>query len=52
VGWRISTCMTTDFVLDALKQALYARQPGSEGALIHHSDQSSQYVNIRYEPNA
>jgi len=48
VGWRVSTRMTTDFVLDALEQALYARQPGSEGALIHHSDRGSQYVSIRY----
>lgn len=23
--------MTTDFVLDALEQALYARQPGEDG---------------------
>jgi putative transposase len=48
VGWRVSTSMTTDFVLDALEQALYARQPGSDGALIHHSDRGSQYVSIRY----
>lgn len=27
VGWRVSTSMKTDFVLDALEQALYARQP-------------------------
>lgn len=27
VGWRVSSSMTTDFVLDALEQALYARQP-------------------------
>jgi transposase InsO family protein len=48
VGWRVSSSMTTDFVLDALEQALYARQPGSDGALIHHSDRGSQYVSIRY----
>lgn len=48
VGWRVSTSMTTDFVLDALEQALCARQPGSEGSLIHHSDRGSQYVSIRY----
>jgi len=48
VGWRVSTFMTTDFVLDALEQALYARQPGSDGSLIHHSDRGSQYVSIRY----
>ena len=28
VGWRVSNSMKTDFVLDALGQALYARQPG------------------------
>ena len=27
VGWRVSTSMQTDFVLDALEQALYARRP-------------------------
>jgi putative transposase len=48
VGWRISSSMTTDFVLDALEQALYARQPGDDGTLIHHSDRGSQYVSIRY----
>ena len=48
VGWRVSRSMQTDFVLDALEQALYARKPLREGALIHHSDRGSQYVSIRY----
>jgi putative transposase len=48
VGWRVSRSMQTDFVLDALEQALYARQPEREDALIHHSDRGSQYVSIRY----
>jgi putative transposase len=48
VGWRQSSSMHTDFVLDALEQALYARQPEREDALIHHSDRGSQYVSIRY----
>ena len=48
VGWRVSSSMHTDFVLDALEQALYARQPSPEEALIHHSDRGSQYVSIRY----
>jgi putative transposase len=47
VGWRVSRSMHTDFVLDALEQALYARQPERDG-LIHHSDRGSQYVSIRY----
>ena len=48
VGWRVSTSMHTEFVLDALEQALYARQPERDGELIHHSDRGSQYVSIRY----
>ena len=48
VGWRVSRCMQTDFVLDALEQALYARQPALKDSLIHHSDRGSQYVSIRY----
>jgi putative transposase len=48
VGWRVSRSMQTDFVLDALEQALYARQPGQNGSLIHHSDRGVQYVSIRY----
>ena len=48
VGWRVSDSMRTDFVLDALEQALHARQPERDGALIHHSDRGSQYVSIRY----
>ena len=47
VGWRVSKTMRTDFVLDALEQALYDRQPDRD-ALIHHSDRGSQYVSIRY----
>jgi putative transposase len=48
VGWRVSSTMHTEFVLDALEQALYARQPEREDALIHHSDRGAQYVSIRY----
>ena len=48
VGWRVSSSMRADFVLDALEQALYDRQPERDGTLIHHSDRGSQYVGIRY----
>jgi hypothetical protein len=34
--------MQTDFVLDALEQALYARRSGRDGELVHHSDRGSQ----------
>ena len=48
VGWRVSSFMRTDFVLDVLEQALYERRPEREDALVCHSDRSSQYVSIRY----
>ena len=48
VGWQVSRSMHTDFVLDALEQALYERQPDESDGLIHHSDRGSQYVSIRY----
>ena len=38
----------TYFVLDALEQALYARQPDEGDALIHHSQRGVQYALIRY----
>jgi transposase InsO family protein len=47
VGWKVSASARTDFVLDALEQALYARRP-AHGGLIHHSDRGVQYVSIRY----
>lgn len=34
MGWRVSSSMRTDFVLDALEQALYARQPERDGRLV------------------
>jgi transposase InsO family protein len=46
VGWRVSASMTADLTLDALEQALWARQV-SDG-LVHHSDRGSQYLSIRY----
>ena len=46
VGWQVSASMKTDLVLAALNQALCSRRR-IEG-LIHHSDQGSQYLSIRY----
>ena len=48
VGWKVSHSACTDFVLEALEQALYARQPVRRERLIHHSDRGVQYVSIRY----
>lgn len=39
VGWRVTASMTADLTLDALEQALWARQV-SDG-LVHHSDRGS-----------
>lgn len=47
VGWCASCCMRTDFVLDALKQALSARQPRQDDALIHYADRRLPYWRIR-----
>jgi transposase InsO family protein len=46
VGWRASRSMSAELTLDALEQALWARQV-NEG-LVHHSDRGSQYLSIRY----
>lgn len=48
VGWRVSTSMTTSFVLDALNQAICKRAPAEADGLIHHSDRGSQYLSIKY----
>ncbi|WP_371329157.1 hypothetical protein [Collimonas sp. OK607] len=48
VGWRVSSSMTTDFVLDALDQALYARQPDNNGTPDPPFGQRiAQYISIR-----
>ena len=48
VGWRVSNSMQTDFVLDALEQALHERRPIRGGGLVHHSDRGVQYLSIKY----
>lgn len=48
VGWRVSTSMTTGFVLDALNQAICQRCPENGSGLVHHSDRGSQYLSIKY----
>lgn len=45
VGWKVSSHMKAQFVLDALEQALYQRRPHE---LIHHSDRGFQYTAISY----
>jgi transposase InsO family protein len=47
VGWKVSATAHTDFVLDALEQAIHDRRPVRD-ALVHHSDRGSQYLALRY----
>jgi len=46
VGWRVSQSLRTDLALDALEQAIWARD--LDGDLVHHSDAGGQYLSIRY----
>jgi putative transposase len=48
VGWRVSSSLATDFVLDALEQAIYERCPTTTTGLVHHSDRGTQYLSMRY----
>ncbi len=48
VGWRASTSMKTQFVLDALDQAIWQRKTPDNKGLVQHSDRGSQYLSIKY----
>ena len=48
VGWRVSASLQTDFVLDALEQAIYDRRGDASDGLVHHSDRGTQYLSMRY----
>ncbi len=49
ISWRFSSSMTTDFVLNALEQAMFAWKPERDRRLVLHSDHGSQYVSISYD---
>ena len=46
VGWRVSTSLKTELVLDALEQAVHDR--ADTDGLVHHSDRGCQYLSLRY----
>jgi transposase InsO family protein len=48
VGWRVSSSLATDFMLDALEQAIYDRSGQTMDGLVHHSDRGTQYLSMRY----
>jgi putative transposase len=45
VGWSMATHLRSELVLDALNMALWQRRPE---AVIHHSDQGTQYTSIAF----
>jgi putative transposase len=45
VGWAMATHLRTELVLEALNLALWQRRPA---AVIHHSDQGSQYTSLAF----
>jgi putative transposase len=47
VGWSISATMTAQLVTDALIMAIWRR--GKPHALLHHSDQGSQYTSEQFQ---
>ena len=48
VGWRVSTSMTTGFVLAAFNRKICQRCPENGGGLVNHSDRGSQCLSIKY----
>ena len=47
VGWSMSASMTAQLVADALLMAVWRR--GKPDALLHHSDQGSQYTSEQFQ---
>jgi putative transposase len=47
VGWSMSAGMTAQLVADALLMAVWRR--GKPDALLHHSDQGSQYTSLQFQ---
>ncbi len=47
VGWSMSASMTAQLVTDALIMAIWRR--GKPDALLHHSDQGSQYTSEQFQ---
>jgi putative transposase len=46
VGWSMAEHMRAELVVEALEMAVRRRKP--EAGLVHHSDQGSQYVSLRF----
>jgi putative transposase len=46
VGWSMRPDLEAELVVDALEMAIARRRPSA--GLVHHSDQGSQYVSLRF----
>ncbi len=46
VGWAMAEHMRAELVVEALEMAVFRRKPAA--GLVHHSDQGSQYVSLRF----
>jgi putative transposase len=46
VGWSMRSDLEAELVVDALEMATARRRP--QAGLVHHSDQGSQYVSLRF----
>lgn len=47
VGWSMDSTMTSQLVVNALRQAVWRYRPSA--GLIHHSDRGSQYASHKYQ---
>ena len=45
VGWAMANYLRTELVLEALEMAIHQRRPS---AVVHHSDQGSQYTSLAF----
>ena len=51
LGWRVSSSMRTDLVLDTIEQAIWTRARDGVtdlAGLVHHTDAGSQYTSIAF----
>jgi len=48
VGWRVSSSLANNFVLDALEQAIDDRRGDTPNGVVHHSERGTPYLSMRY----
>jgi transposase InsO family protein len=48
VGWRVSKSLRTEFVLDAVEQAICFARGGTLGGMVRQIDHCNPYLSVRY----